>query len=66
MVMTVIAPKVWYIHATVQLSELPMCLFLAQIQLFITYSHKIKYIIGENKIQTRILWGLLSLLGVCL
>jgi hypothetical protein len=48
----------------VQLSQLPMRLFLAQLQLFITYSHKIKYMKGENEIPTGILWRLLSLLGV--
>jgi len=63
MVVTAIAPTVWYNHATVQLSQL-LCLFLAQFQLFITYSHKIKCLKGENKIPTGILWGLLSLLGV--
>jgi hypothetical protein len=66
MVVTVTAPTVCYNHAKVQLIWLPMCLFLAQLQFFITYSRNIKHQKGENEIPKRILWGLLSLLCVCL
>jgi hypothetical protein len=49
-VVTATAPTVRYNHATAQLRQLPICLFLAQ---FIVCSQKIKYRRGENENSNR-------------